>query len=95
LCYQSYGLHRIAFTLRSKRSCEFTGRTTKAVSAPLLVPAIAEPVDDKAKEKNEEFELEDAKIVVFAQEFNNTFCRADVINWQSRVKFNSDEIGLL
>ena len=56
---------------------------------------LIEPVDDKAKEKNEEFELEDAKIVVFAQEFNNTFCLADVINWQSRVKFNSDEIGLL
>jgi len=61
-----------------------------------LYTDLIEPLGHKAKEKNEEFELEHAKIVnVFTQEFNNKFCSAGLIDWQSVVKFNSEDMGLL
>jgi hypothetical protein len=61
-----------------------------------LYTDLIEPLGHKAKEKNEEFEREHAKIVnVFTQEFSDKFCVDGVINWQSVVKFNSEEMGLL
>jgi hypothetical protein len=61
-----------------------------------LYTDLIEPLGHKAKEKNEEFEREHAKIVnVFTQEFSDKFCVDGVINWQSVVKFNSEDMGLL
>jgi hypothetical protein len=48
------------------------------------------PLGHKAKEKNEEFEKERAKIVnLFTDEFCDKFCDGGIINWVKLVKFNS------
>jgi len=61
-----------------------------------LYTDLIEPLGHKAKEKNEEFEREHAKIVnVFTQEFSDKFCVDGVINWQAVVKFNSADMRLL
>ena len=51
---------------------------------------IIEPLGYKAKEKNQEFEKEYAKIInLFTSEFSNKFCTNGHINWDNLVKFNS------
>ncbi len=58
-----------------------------------LYTELIEPLGHKAKEKNEAFEKEHAKIVnLFTQEFCDKFCSKGVINWAELVKFNSGEI---
>jgi hypothetical protein len=55
-----------------------------------LYTDLIEPLGHKAKEKNEEFEKERAKIVnMFTEEFCNKFCNNGVINWEALVRFNS------
>ncbi len=55
-----------------------------------LYTDLIEPLGHKAKEKNEEFEKEHAKIVnVFTEEFCNKFCVNGEIDWEALVKFNS------
>jgi hypothetical protein len=51
---------------------------------------LIKPLGYRAKEKNEEFEVERAKIVnMFTEEFSKKFCIDGVINWEALVKFNS------
>lgn len=60
-----------------------------------LYTDLIEPLGHKAKEKNEEFEKEHAKILnVFTEEFCNKFCTDGVINWETLVRFNSAEVGI-
>ncbi len=55
-----------------------------------LYLTIIKPLGHKAKEKNEEFVEEYAKIVnLFAREFSDQFCKNGVIDWDALVKFNS------
>jgi len=58
-----------------------------------LYTDLIEPLGHKAKEKNEEFEKEHAKIVnIFTQEFSDKFCTNGVIEWEAVVRFNSAEV---
>lgn len=51
-----------------------------------------EPLGHKAKEKNERFQEEYAKIInKFTVEFSNEFCIDGAIDWDTLVKFNSSE----
>jgi hypothetical protein len=51
---------------------------------------IIEPLGHRAKEKNEEFNKEYAKIInLFTSEFSDKFCTDGHINWDNLVKFNS------
>jgi hypothetical protein len=55
-----------------------------------LYTGLIEPLGHKAKEKNEEFEKEHAKIMnLFTREFCDKFCINGVINWEALVRFNS------
>ncbi len=55
-----------------------------------LYTDLIEPLGHKAKERNEEFEKEHAKIVnVFTQEFCTKFCADGLIDWEVLIKFNS------
>jgi hypothetical protein len=55
-----------------------------------LYTQIIEPLGHRAKEKNEEFIEEYAKIVTtFTVEFANEFCTRGKIDWVKLVKFNS------
>jgi hypothetical protein len=59
-----------------------------------LYTGLVEPLGYKAKEKNEEFEKEHAKIVnIFTQDFCDKFCTNGVIDWEALVRFNSAEAG--
>jgi hypothetical protein len=56
----------------------------------ILYTTLIEPLGHKAKEKNEEFQQEHAKITnIFTQEFSDKFCKQGVINWEALVRFNS------
>ena len=59
-----------------------------------LYTDIIEPLGHQAKEKNEQFMLEYAKVInKFTSEFIGTFCDADgSILWEEIVKFNSSKI---
>lgn len=58
-----------------------------------LYTEVIEPLGHKAKEKNEEFEKEHAKIVnIFTEEFCNKFCLDGVIDWKALVRFNSAKV---
>jgi hypothetical protein len=58
-----------------------------------LYIGLIEPLGHKAKEKNEEFEKEHAKILnLFTQKFSDKFCTNGVIDWEALVRFNSAEI---
>jgi hypothetical protein len=55
-----------------------------------LYTDIIEPLGHKAKEKNQEYEKEHAKIINrFTDEFSKKFCSDGEINWKALVKFNS------
>jgi hypothetical protein len=55
-----------------------------------LYVEIIEPLGHRAKQKNEEFLKEYAKIInLFTQKFMNDFCDVGEINWEKLVKFNS------
>lgn len=55
-----------------------------------LYTQIIEPLGFRAKEKNEEFLAEYAKIITnFTVEFAHEFCDAGAINWERIVQFNS------
>jgi hypothetical protein len=55
-----------------------------------LYTDLIEPLGHKAKEKNEEFEKEHAKILnMFTGELCSKFCKDGVIDWEALVKFNS------
>ncbi len=55
-----------------------------------LYTDLIEPLGHKAKEKNEEFQKEHAKIVnKFTKEFGDKFCVNGEIDWEALVKFNS------
>jgi hypothetical protein len=57
---------------------------------PNLYTDIIEPLGHKAKEKNEEFMQEHARIVnMFTVQFSEKFCKEGKIDWESIVKFNS------
>jgi hypothetical protein len=59
-----------------------------------LYTDLIEPLGYKAKEKNEEFEKEHAKIMnVFTEEFCNKFCTNGEIDWETLVRFNSAIVG--
>jgi hypothetical protein len=59
-----------------------------------LYTGLIEPLGHKAKERNEEFEKEHAKIVnLFTQKFCDKFCNNGVIAWEALVRFNSAEAG--
>lgn len=61
-----------------------------------LYTKIIEPLGHKAKEKNEEFEKEHAKILnKFTAEFCSKFCSDGIINWETLVIFNSEELKTL
>lgn len=56
-----------------------------------LYTQIIEPLGHKAKEKNEEFMEEYAKIITnFTVEFTKEFCHKGKIDWVKLVKFNSE-----
>ncbi len=61
---------------------------------PNFYTDIIEPIGYKAKEKNEEFLEEKAKIVnLFTKQFINDFCnKAGQVDWQKLVKFNSGNL---
>ena len=51
---------------------------------------IIEPLGNKAKEKNEVFFKEYARVInKFTEEFSKEFCVDGVIDWEKLVKFNS------
>ena len=55
-----------------------------------LYTELIEPLGHRAKEKNEEFQKEHAKIVnKYTDEFSNQFCANGEIDWKILVKFNS------
>ena len=55
-----------------------------------LYTEIIEPLAYKAKERNQEYELEYAKqINIFSLQFANEFCIDGIINWNKIVQFNS------
>jgi len=55
---------------------------------------IIEPIGYKAKEHNEAFLLEKARILnLFAAEFMNDYCDDGVINWDKLVQFNSGNLA--
>lgn len=55
-----------------------------------LFVEIVEPLGHRAKERNEEFQVEYARIVnLFTQEFMRDFCVDGKINWDKLVRFNS------
>jgi hypothetical protein len=57
-----------------------------------LYTKIIEPLGYKAKEKNEEFIKQYAKIInTFTFEFGEKFCRDGLIDWEKLVHFNSSE----
>lgn len=57
---------------------------------PALYLGIIVPMGQRAKEKNEEFTEERARIVnVFTDEFSRRFALDGRINWDALVKFNS------
>jgi hypothetical protein len=59
-----------------------------------LYTDLIKPLGHKAKEKNEEFEKEHAKIMnIFTKEFSNKFCITGEINWDILVKFNSANLS--
>ncbi len=59
-----------------------------------LYTDLIRPLGHKAKEKNEEFEKEHAKIVnTFTEEFCKKFCSDGEIDWESLVRFNSAELN--
>lgn len=56
-----------------------------------LYTDLIEPLGHKAKEKNEAFAMEHAKILnLFTEEFCNKFCLDGVIDWKALVRFNSE-----
>ncbi len=58
-----------------------------------LYTDLIKPLGHKAKEKNEEFDKERAKIVnIFTEDFCSKFCTDGEIDWETIVKFNSAEI---
>jgi hypothetical protein len=58
-----------------------------------LYTDLIEPLGHKAKEKNEEFEKERAKIInIFTAEFSNKFCNNGVIDWETLVRFGSSKV---
>ena len=58
-----------------------------------LYTQIIEPLGHKAKEKNEEFANEYAKIITnFTVEFANEFCEDGRIDWAKLVAFNSAHV---
>ncbi len=55
-----------------------------------LYSDLIEPLGHRAKEKNDEFQRERAKIVNrFTEEFCDKFCTNGEINWEALVRFNS------
>jgi hypothetical protein len=57
---------------------------------PILYTEIIEPLGNKAKEKNEEFIKQHARIVnTFTAQFCEKFCKDGIIDWESLVRFNS------
>jgi hypothetical protein len=55
-----------------------------------LYVEIIEPLGYHAKERNEEFLKEYARILnVFTQEFTNAYCMDGIIDWERLLKFNS------
>lgn len=55
-----------------------------------LYKEIIEPLGYRAKEKNDEFNQEYARIInIFTQEFMNDFCISGVIDWNRLVEYNS------
>ncbi|KUG25102.1 conserved putative cytosolic protein [hydrocarbon metagenome] len=57
-----------------------------------LYTEIIEPLAYKAKERNQEYELEYARqINIFSQQFANEFCIDGIINWKKIVQYNSGE----
>ncbi len=55
-----------------------------------LYTDIIEPIGFKAKERNQEFIREYAKVInVFSAEFDKNFCKDGMIDWNKLVKFNS------
>ncbi len=55
-----------------------------------LYTEIIEPLAYKAKERNQEYELEYARqINIFSLQFANEFCIDGIINWNKIIKFNS------
>jgi len=51
---------------------------------------IIEPLGHRAKERNEDFQKEYARIVnLFTEEFTKDFCRDGYIDWEKLVEFNS------
>lgn len=58
---------------------------------PDLFIDIIEPLGNKAKERNEAFQTEYAKVInLFTKEFLDSFCGSDgLIDWEKLVRFNS------
>jgi hypothetical protein len=55
-----------------------------------LYTDIVEPLGYKAKEKNDDFNREYAKMInTFTAQFTKDFCSGGMINWKKLVKFNS------
>ena len=55
-----------------------------------LYVKIIEPIGNKAKQRNEEFDFAYAALInKFTVEFSNKFCTQGVINWQKLLEFNS------
>jgi len=57
---------------------------------PHLYVRIIEPLGHRARERNEEFNREYARIInLFTQEFAQDFCKEGAIDWHALVRFNS------
>jgi hypothetical protein len=57
---------------------------------PLLYIRLIEPIGHRAKERNEDFYKQYAKVVnLFAEKFMKQFCDDGEINWTRLVEFNS------
>lgn len=55
-----------------------------------LYTKLVEPIGHRAKEKNDHFQIQYAKVInLFAQEFMQDFCNDGEIDWMKLVEFNS------
>lgn len=59
-----------------------------------LYTKLVEPIGHRAKEKNDHFQKQYAKVInLFAQEFMQDFCNDGEIDWVKLVEFNSAGLG--
>ena len=59
-----------------------------------LYTKLVEPIGHRAKEKNDHFQKQYAKVInLFAQEFTQDFCDNGEIDWAKLVEFNSAGVG--